>query len=179
MGSVTASAQCTLVPVELAYPTLPFDLGRDSFVVWVRWVAMESPPSPEQPPAQGVRVELMLNRNSVLGPTMVYRRDLDTPLYLRANAVRTVEILRNAEARGFVDLQLVIHGSIANAPYAAVYQVRDYDGEAIDTRALAGTPLLQLQPSTPPDRWHVAGQANLRARLELDGSPVKLRVLPS
>ncbi len=177
MGSGTASPQCTLAPMELAYPTLRFDLGRDTFVVWVRWVAMESPPSPADPPAQGIRVELQLNRNAVVGPTIVYRRDLETPVYLRAHQLRTAEVLRNAEARGWLDLQLIIHGSIANAPYAAVYQARDYTGEAIDTQPLEGTPLLQLQPSTPADRWHVAAQANLRTRLELTGTPTKLRVL--
>lgn len=163
---------------EACYPTLRFDLQRDCFVVWLRWVSMEKPPSPEQPPAQGIRVELMLNRNAVLGPTVVYRRDLDAPLYLRANSSRTREILRAAAARkGILDLQLVIHGSIANAPYAALYQLRDYAGEAIDTAKVAATPLLQLQPSTPGDQWHVAGQASLRARVELSGDRLRLDVL--
>src|SRR5688572_17675245 len=58
--------------VALVYPTLRVDPERDAFVVWVRWVSFERPPSPEDPPAQGVRVELMLNRNSVLGPTITY-----------------------------------------------------------------------------------------------------------
>jgi len=65
------------------YPTLPFDLRRDCFVVWLRWVAMEDPPSPDDPPGQGIRIELQLNRNPVVGPTIVYRRDLDAPVYLR------------------------------------------------------------------------------------------------
>lgn len=163
--------------METLLPTLRFDLGRDAFVVWVRWVSMERPPSPDEPPAQGVRVELQLNRNAVLGPTIVYRRDLETPVYLKANRERTLEVLRNAQARGWLDLQLVIHGSIAHAPYAALHQVRDYIGESIDTGEIRSTPLLQLQPSTPPDRWHVAAQANLRVRLELEGTPVHLRVL--
>jgi hypothetical protein len=170
------------------YPTLRFDLRHDCFVVWLRWVAMERPPSPHDPPGQGIRVELLLNRNSVLGPTIVYRRDLDVPVYLRANAARTREVLRaaapppGAAARasgraGVLDLQLVIHGSIANAPYAALYQVGDYEGEAISTTPLDATPLLQLQPSTPGDRWHVAGQANLRVELELLGNPIHLKVV--
>ncbi|KIG15260.1 hypothetical protein DB30_05804 [Enhygromyxa salina] len=160
------------------YPTLTFDLARDTFVVWLRWVAMEQPASPEDPPGQGIRVELQLNRNPVLGPTIVYRRDLSAAVYLRANAGRTRQVLRAAAGRaGIVDVQLVIHGSIANAPYAALYQLRDYDGEAISTAAVAATPLLQLQPSTPGDQWHVAGQANLRVMLKLDGDPLHLNVL--
>lgn len=163
--------------MEVSYPTLRYHLERDAFVVWVRWVSMETPPTPEEPPSQGIRVELMINRNSVLGPTIVYRRDLETPVYLRANAVRTAQVLRTAQARGHVDVQLVIHGSIANAPFAALYLVRDYDGEAIDATEIPATPLLQLQPSTPGDQWHVAAQANLRANLELEGRPMKLKVL--
>jgi hypothetical protein len=165
------------------YPTLRFDLGRDSFVVWLRWVAMEQPPSPEQPPGQGIRVELQLNRNPVLGPTIVYRRDLDVPVYLRANGGRTREVLRAAAGPDGktssrpLDLQLIIHGSIANAPYAALYLLRDYEGEAISTLPVEATPLLQMQPSTPGDRWHVAGQASLRTTLELEGSQLHLRVL--
>jgi hypothetical protein len=160
------------------YPTLRFDLQHDSFVVWLRWVSLEQPPSPDDPPGQGVRVELQINRNSVLGPTIVYRRDLAAPVYLRANTARTREILRAAAARsGVVDLQLVIHGSIANAPYAALYLLGDYQGEAIATERIEATPLLQLQPSTPGDRWHVAGQASLRVNLELVGEHVRLNVL--
>ena len=160
------------------YPTLHFDLERDSFVVWLRWVSMEQPPSPEQPPSQGIRVELQLNRNPVIGPTIVYRRDLETPVYLRANGGRTRQVLRAAAGRaGIVDLQLVIHGSIANAPYAALYLLRDYDGEAISTAPISGTPLLQLQPSTPADQWHVAGQANLRVIMQVEADPLRLNVL--
>ncbi|MFV8755006.1 hypothetical protein ACNOYE_31030 [Nannocystaceae bacterium ST9] len=156
--------------MEPCYPTLRFDLQHDCFVVWLRWVALEDPPSPEQPAQQGIRVELQVNRNPVLGPTIVFRRDLAAPVYLRANAARTREVLRKAGERGLVDLGLIIHGSIANAPFAALYQLRDYVGEAIDTSAIPATPLLQLQPSTPADRWQVAGQVSLRARLELSGS---------
>jgi hypothetical protein len=160
------------------YPALRFDLQNDCFVVWLRWVSLEKPPSPEQPPSQGVRVELLLNRNSVLGPTIVYRRDLEAPVYLRANGARTREVLRGAAARsGTLDIQLVIHGSIANAPYAALYQLGDYQGEAISTEAIEATPLLQLQPSTPGDRWQVAAQANLRVNLELVGDRIRLNVL--
>lgn len=155
--------------MEPCYPTLRFDLQRDCFVVWLRWVAQEDPPSPEQPAQQGIRVELQINRNAVLGPTIVFRRDLDVPVYLRANGARTREILRAAEKRGFVDLGLIIHGSIANAPFAALYQLRDHEGEAIDTTAILATPLLQLQPSTPASHWHVAAQANVRVQLELVG----------
>lgn len=163
-------------PVELVYPLLSFDLDRDAFVVWLRWTSMERPPSPEEPPAQGIRIELQLNRNTVLGPTIAYRRDLErAPLYLRAARARVAEVLRVAARRGTVDIQLIIHGSIANAPYAALYQAR---GEPAEVGApvgeLVGTPLLQVQPSTPGDRWHVAGQASLRVRLEL----VERRRLP-
>ena len=35
----------------------------------------------------------------------------------------------------------------------------------------------QVQPSTPGDRWHVAGQANVRMRLEVHGSPLHLTVV--
>ena len=159
------------------YPTLRFDLQHDCFVVWLRWVSLERPASPEQPPSQGIRVELLLNRNSVLGPTIVYRRDLDAPVYLRANRARTREVLRGAAKRGVLDVQLVIHGSIANAPYAALYQLGDYAGEAIETAPVEATPLLQLQPSTPGDHWHVAAQANLRVGLELVGSNLHLHVI--
>lgn len=167
-----------MADARACYPILRFDLARDCFVIWVRWVAMEKPPSPEEPPGQGVRVELMLNRNSVLGPTIVYRRDLERPVYLRANTARTRDVVRTAaSASGTVDIQLVIHGSVANAPYAALYQVRDYDGDAIDTRRIDATPLLQVQPSTPADRWHVAAQANLRVTLDVIGDPLRLKVL--
>ena len=160
------------------YPNLVLDLDRDSFVVWLRWISLESPPSPSDPPSQGIRVELQLNRNPVLGPTIVYRRDLDAPVYLKANRARVREILRSASSgAGTLDIQLVIHGSIANAPYAALYVVRDYEGEAIGTEAIKATPLLQVQPSTPADQWHVAGQANLRVRVELEGPSMHLRVL--
>lgn len=163
--------------MQLRYPRLGIDLVRDSFVVWVRWVSSERPPSPEQPPAQGVRVELMLNRNSVLGPTIVYRRELTEPVFLRANRLRVGEVLRAAAGPGRLDLQLIIHGSIAHAPWAALYLIRDDDGDAIGGGELPGTPLLQLQPSTPADRWHVAAQANLRVQLELEGERRHLTVL--
>jgi hypothetical protein len=136
---------------------------------------MEEPPSATEPPNQGIRVELMLNRNSVLGPTIVYRKDLDAPVYLRANRIRVAEVLQ--KTGGFADIQLIIHGSIANAPYAALYALRDYEGEAIETAKIEATPLLQIQPSTPADQWHVAAQANLRLRVELEGKALKLRVL--
>lgn len=153
-------------PVELAYPQLRFDLDHDAFVVWLRWVSMERPPSPDDPPKQGVRVELQLNRNPVLGPTIALRSDLEAaPLFLRAQRLRCAEALRAARRRGLLDIQLIIHGSIANAPYAALFHLHDDDGAPIS--ALEGTPLLQVQPSTPGDRWHVAGQCNLRVRLEL------------
>ena len=160
------------------YPTLRFDLHHDCFVVWLRWVSLEQPASPDEPPNQGIRVELQLNRNPVLGPTILYRRDLDAPVYLRANSARTREVLRTAAARsGVVDIQLIIHGSVANAPYAALYQLSDYQGEAIATQPIEATPLVQLQPSTPGDRWHVAGQVSLRVNLELVGDHVRLNVL--
>ena len=169
----------TVGRVQLVYPHLSIDPERDSFVVWVRWVSSEQPPSPAEPPSQGVRVELLLNRNSVLGPTIVYRRDLAAPVFLRANHLRVGEVLR-AAARGpaRLDVQLVIHGSIAHAPYAALYLVRgEQAGEPIGAAELPGTPLLQVQHSTPADRWHVAGQANLRVTLELAGARRHLTVL--
>lgn len=152
--------------VEVVYPRLSFDLDRDAFVVWLRWVSLERPPSPEDPPAQGIRVELQLNRNTVLGPTIAYRRELEVaPRLYRVPRGRCAEVLRVASRRGLLDVQLIIHGSIANAPYAALYHVRDDDGAA--DSELPGTPMLQVQPSTPGDRWHVAGQANLRVALDL------------
>ena len=164
--------------MEARLPTLTFHLTRDTFVVWVRWVSLEQPPSPDDPPAQGIRVELMLNRNTVLGPTILYRRDLEhAPVYLRANRARTADILRNVRPGGTLDIQLVIHGSVANAPYAALHVVRDYDGEAIDTREVNATPLLQLQPSTPGDQWHCAGQANLRVGVEVEGLATRLAII--
>ena len=164
--------------MQLVYPRLGVELLRDSFVVWVRWVSREQPPAPGEPPAQGVRVELLLNRNSVLGPTIVYRRELGAPVFLRANRSRVGEVLRAAGGgAGRLDIQLVIHGSIAHAPWAALYLVRDDEGGAIGGGALPGTPLLQLQPSAPADRWHVAGQANLRVQLELAGQRRYLTVL--
>lgn len=151
--------------MEVVYPRLSFDLDRDAFVVWLRWVSLERPPSPEAPPSQGIRVELQLNRNAVLGPTIAYRRELEpAPRLYRVPKSRCAEVLRVAARRGLLDVQLIIHGSIANAPYAALYHVRDDDAELTE---LPGTPLLQVQPSTPGDRWHVAGQANLRVQLEL------------
>lgn len=164
--------------VEVVYPRLSFDLDRDAFVVWLRWVSLERPPSPEDPPAQGIRVELQLNRNTVLGPTIAYRRELEVaPRLYRVPRGRCAEVLRVASRRGLLDVQLIIHGSIANAPYAALYQLRDYEGEAISTLPVQATPLLQVQPSTPGDRWHVAGQASLRVHVELEGSQLHLRVL--
>jgi hypothetical protein len=152
--------------VEVVYPQLVFDLDRDAFVVWLRWVSLERPPSPAEPPAQGIRVELQLNRNTVFGPTIAYRRELEqAQAYVRVPRTRCAEVLRVAGRRGVLDVQLIIHGSIANAPYAALYHVRDDEGAPITE--LRGTPLLQVQPSTPGDRWHVAGQANLRVGLEL------------
>lgn len=170
-------AECTLPAVDPCYPSLRFDLGRDSFVVWLRWVSLEQPPSPADPPNQGIRVELQVNRNTVLGPTIVYRRDLEQAVYLRANGARTREVLRTVSERGLVDLTLIIHGSIANAPFAALYQLRDYEGEAISTEPIRATPLLQLQPSTPGDRWHVAGQASVRVQVEVSGGLHRLAVI--
>ena len=129
--SAVEGRQCTLSDMEARYPLLDFDLDRDAFAVWVRWVSMEQPPSPEDPPGQGVRVELSLDRNPVLGPTIVYRKDLETPVAMLAHRVRVGEVLRASEARGRFDLQLTIHGSVANAPWAAVYLLRDFEGEHI------------------------------------------------
>ncbi len=178
--------KCTLFEMESRYPMLNFDFNRDAFVVGLRWVS--TAPSKgrkhdvtenEAPKNQGIRVELALNRNSVLGPTIVYRRDLDAPLYLLANRARCRQILSGIDARGsHLDLQLIIHGSIANAPYAALYQVADYQGEAISHTPINSTPLLQMQPSTPGEYWHVAGQSNLRVRIKLEGKGRHLDLLP-
>ena len=154
-----------------------FDLRRDRFVVWLRWVPMEKPPSPHEPPNQGIRVELLIDRNSVLGPTIIYRRELEEPLALRANTVRTRQVLERAVSKGVIDLQLVIHGSVANAPYAALYQLRDDEGEAIERRPLPATPLLQVQPSVGNGQWQVAGQASVRLGLELSGQRSRLKVV--
>jgi hypothetical protein len=99
--------------VEAQYPLLRFDGERDCLVVWLRWVSMEEPPSPDEPPNQGIRVELQLNRNTVLGPTIIYRRQLDSPMYLKANTARVRELLLAVDkgARRTVDLQLTILGS--------------------------------------------------------------------
>lgn len=163
--------------VPARYPTLAFDLQRDAFVVWLRWVSMEQPPSPELPANQGMRVELQINRNPVYGPTVVFRRDLDQPLWMRCNATRVREVLRKAGDGGTVDLTLIIHGSVANAPYAALFLLQDYEGEAIDSAGVKATPLLQVQPSTPGDQWHVAAQANLRTKLKLENDAVRLHVV--
>jgi hypothetical protein len=162
--------------MEAQYPELQFDMARDCLVVWLRWVSMEQPPNPTEPPNQGIRVELKINRNAVLGPTIVSRSELDEPIYLRSSGQRVREVLQSLGDGARVDVQLVIHGSVANAPYAALYHLRDYEGEAIDRATVKATPLLQVQPSTPGDQWHVAGQANLRVRLALLGTR-HLRVL--
>ncbi len=154
------------------YPNLLWYPGRDQLVVWVRWVSLEQPPTPDAPPNQGVRVALLLNRNPVLGPTIVWRRDLaDGPVALAANRERVEAVMAKA-AGGALDLQLVIHGSVAHAPYAALAHVRDYPGAAIERADLPSTPVLQVQPSTPADRWHVAGQASLRVLVDRLVAPV-------
>ena len=163
--------------MEVLYPQLTFDLQRDAFYVWLRWVAMERPLSPLDPPNQGIRVEVQLNRNAILGPTIVTRQELSEPLFLRTQQERTRNVLRAAARKGLIDLQLIVHGSVAHAPYAAIYHVRDAGLEAISRGPLVGTPLIQLQPSTPPDRWHVAGQVSLRLGLTLVGHRVRLEVL--
>lgn len=155
--------------MEVRFPNLSFDLQRDRFVVWVRWVSRESPHTPEHPPQQGVRVELRLNQNPVLGPTILWRADLEKqPVYLASNRRRTQQVLAKADGHP-LDIQLVIHGSVAHAPYAAVYLLRDYTGAAIETDAIKSTPLLQVQPVVPADRWQVGGQANLRVQLSCEG----------
>jgi hypothetical protein len=139
-------------------------------------VSLEQPPSPEDPPRQGLRVELLLAHGTVLGPTVIFRRELEgRPLLLQANRERTRQTMARHAGRA-VDLQLVLHGSVANAPYAAVHHVRDYDRAPISEGDLAATPLLQLQPSTPGSAWHVAGQASARLRIELVGGPPRARL---
>lgn len=151
--------------MRVQYPRLRFHLERDRFVVWLRWVSREQPPSPQEPPNQGLRVELRLNKNVVLGPTILWRADLERqPVYLVTNRERTQEVLAQADGRS-LDIQLILHGSIAHAPYAALYQITDYPGAPIDTQPIKATPLLQVQPSVPADRWQVSGQANLRVKL--------------
>ena len=168
--------------MKVCYPQLDFDLARDSFVIWLRWVTMPISEKSRDSSAslrdhQGIRVELQINCNPVFGPTILERDQLAPPLYMRANAERSRQILSSAESRGVVDLQLIIHGSIANAPYAALYHVRDYQGGAIETEEIEATPLLQIQPSVPGDQWQVAGQANLRVRIKLIGSKRRLLVV--
>lgn len=163
--------------MALRYPKIEVDLERDVFAVWLRWVSMESPPSPEDPPGQGIRVELCLNANPVLGPTIVYRRDLAEPVSLLAHRVRAAEVLRAAEEKARLDVQLTIHGSVANAPWAGLFLIRDHEGDNIQSSPLPGTPILQVQPSTPGDRWHVAGQAHARFVLALTGKQRRLRVV--
>ena len=137
--------------VELVYPRLRFDLDRDGFVVWLRWVSLEQPPSPEEPPAQGIRVELQLNRNTVLGPTVAFRRDLEqAPLFLRAPRTRCAEVLRVASRRYKYRLHLIIHVSIAHATDCALYHRPD--AAPVPITAPAGLPLLRIQPSPPCDR---------------------------
>ena len=163
--------------MEVQFPNLSFDLERDRFVVWVRWVSRESPASPLHPPQQGVRLELRLNQNPVLGPTILWRADLEKqPVYLASNRRRTQQVLAKADGQ-HLDIQLILHGSVAHAPYAAIYQVRDYTGAAIDTLPIAATPLLQFQPVVPADRWQVGGQANLRVRVTCAGRGDALLVL--
>jgi hypothetical protein len=163
--------------VEVIYPQLHFDLGRDAFVVWLRWVAMEKPPSPDFPRNQGIRFEVQINRNTILGPTIVARRDLEESLYLTTARERTREVLLAAEKKASIDVQLIIHGSIANAPFAALYHLRDAKLDSLSRGPVQGTPLLQLAPSTPGDQWHVAGQVNARYALKLSGQRVRLTVL--
>lgn len=154
----------------MRYPHVEFDLERDCFVVWLRWVEMRRGDRVEElPENRGIRVELQIDRGSVLGPSIVYAKDLGEPVYLRANGKATRERLFKAKSRGFTDLQLIIHGSVAQAPYAALYHLRDYEGEAIDTQPVRATPLIQVQPSVPAGRWRVSGQANLRVSVSTTG----------
>lgn len=164
--------------MQLIHPALSFDVQRDSFVLWLRWVALEKPPSPREPPGQGMRVEFKLNRNTVFGPTIVQREQLEAEdLWIQMPRERSVAVLEAAARVKRLDLQLIIHGSVANAPFLALYQVRDFDRDSYSRRGLEGTPLLQLQPSVGAGQWQVAGQANLRVQLEVQRDRRHLRVL--
>ena len=91
--------------MQVIHPPLEFHIERDSFVLWLRWVAMERPPSPTEPPGQGMRIELQLNRNAVFGPTIVRRGELeDGALYLRANRERTRQVELAAAEKKLLDV---------------------------------------------------------------------------
>lgn len=155
------------------------DPERDDFLLWLRWVAMESPPSPEDPPSQGARIEMQMNRRSVYGPTIHPRSSIgEQGVALRVERCAWLPIVASRPAH--LDLQLVIHGSVANAPYLALYHLRgevwSEDG-AMPKASSFGTPLMQIQPSVPSGQWRVAGQANLRVALRLAAPGGHLRVL--
>lgn len=159
-------------------PSMSLDLSRDDFLLWIRWVAMESPETPTDPPGQGARVELQMNRRSVFGPQIFSRADLrGRGQWVLLDRCAWTPVLGVAPLCEFLDLQLIIHGSVANAPYLALYHLRAHQApEHWDAKDL-GTPLLQLQPSVPQGHWQVAGQANLRLSLRRIAPVGRLPVL--
>ena len=91
-------------PVEVNYPLLRFDLRHDDFVVWLRWVSLEQPPSPAEPTAQGMRASCSSTATPARS-AIVYRRELEqAPVYLRRNRARVVSA-QAASGRGLVDVQ--------------------------------------------------------------------------
>lgn len=160
--------------------SLAVDPARDDFVLWLRWVAMESPPTPNDPPDQGVRVQMQINRRSVFGPEIHTRASIPEPgrlLLIDPCAWRGMIATRPAPK--YLDLQLTIHGSVANAPYLALFHLRDETRDRLASLSpqSLGTPLLQLQPSVPAGHWQVAGQVNLRVALRPIAPGGHLRVL--
>lgn len=155
------------------------DPERDDFLLWLRWVAMETPPSPEDPPRQGARIEMQVNRRSVYGPTIHGRESIGKEgVAIRVQRCAWLPIVAGRPSH--LDLQLVIHGSVANAPYLALYHLRGVDWAedgAMPKASSFGTPLLQVQPSVPAGQWQVAGQANLRVALRMPAPRGQLRVL--
>lgn len=157
---------------------MSLDLERDDFLLWIRWVAMESPKTPNRPAHQGARIEVKMNRRTVFGPTIFDRCDLeDQGRWVLLERCSWMGVLGVRPLCQVLDLQLVIHGSVANAPYLALYHLRAHQvPERWEAKAL-GTPLLQLQPSVPAGHWQVAGQANLRLALQRIAPQGRLPVL--
>lgn len=160
---------------------LSLDLERDAFALWIRWVSMPLPEGSEndqEPSDPGIRAEFQINRESVWGPKILRKAEIPAQgTYVLVPAAAVSGVLRRSQPPSFVDLQLVIHGSVANAPFLALYLVRDRDPRCALSEELRGTPLLQLQPSVPGDRWQVAGQANLRLALRLEAPRGRLKIL--
>lgn len=160
---------------------LDLDLDRDAFALWIRWVRLPPPPGVDavgEPADAGIRAEFQINRQSVWGPKILRTAEIPKQgAYVLVPPTAVSAVLRPKEAPRWIDLQLVIHGSVANAPFLALYLLRDRNPQAALADELQGTPILQLQPSVPGDRWQVAGQANLRLALRLQAPRGRLTVL--